>query len=943
MKNVLLSVLLLCVVVFSAQAQLYSNADIKHHNIVSINRYPINGYLEHLPPGYNSNPTKKYPMIVFLHGQGEKGDGNIKLYLAAKFGPSIEVEKNGKLCATVNGVEECFIVISPQTSADWSAGSQRQFWDYILNGPKNYRYDPERIYLTGLSLGGGGVWNWAQSGDPLSKRIAAMAPIAGWGAPNLACNVADAQISVWGFHGTADGTISYSWGKSAYDALLQCNNVGNRDRKWSAIQGGSHFIWNQIYPTNGGNFTNPTLYQWFLSQTKTQTNNPNNQPPTVSVSGPGTLTLPTNFTTITATASDPDGQIYNYTWRKVSGPSASLSNTDKNKLTVTNMVQGTYTFEISVMDNDGATAKATATVVVNGGAVANQGPTVNAGADRTVDEGANVVMAASASDADGWIAQYAWTKISGPAVTLQNQNKLNMTMVAPQPGTYEFQLKVTDDDGATAQDRVIITVKQVTPPTGTFTVSAGSDFTWDLNEKGSEFFVIVNFDIPGGWPSKIEWKKVSGPAATLSQTDKARLIVSNVTAGAYEFEVTITDNLGRTGTDRVVVTVTGSSSTTPPANGMTVSAGSDITWNLDEQGNEFFLIVNFDIPGGWPTKIEWTKVSGPAAILSQTDKARLIVTNFGPGTYEFEVTITDNLGQTGSDRVIVTVVGSGSTNPPSGISVSAGDDFDWDLARGQFSIIANFNIPDGWPEEILWTKVSGPAATLSQTNKARLVVDNATVGTYEFQIWVRDNKGRTATDRVRVNVSGSSSSSGFTVSAGADIEWDVNRGDFFLLVTLNMTEGWPDNIKWQKISGPAATLSQTDKAKMIVSNPSVGNYQFRVTVTDNMGRVASDDVNVIVYNGLVTTMASSDDLTNEIQVQNQTVIKNFSTSSDYLTIVENADMAMKIQVININGTSREMLEFDGQMNLARLQSGMYIYQVITEEGFVLQKGRIVKY
>ncbi len=843
MKNVLLSALLICVVVSSAKAQLYSNADIKHHNIVSINKYPINGYLEHLPPDYNSNPTKKYPLIVFLHGQGEKGDGNTKLYLAAKFGPSIEVEKNGKLCVTVDGKQECFIVISPQTSADWSAGSQRAFWDYILNGPKNYRYDPERIYLTGLSLGGGGVWNWAQSGDPLSKRLAAIAPIAGWGAPNLACNVADASIAFWGFHGTADGTISYSWGKSAYDALLQCNNVGNKDRKWTAIEGAGHFIWNQIYPTDGGNYKNPSLYQWFASQYKTQTTNPNNQPPTVTVSGPGTLTLPTNYTTIQATASDPDGQIYNYTWSKISGPSASLSNTDKARLTVTNMVAGTYKFEISVMDNDGATSKAVATVVVNSGSTANQAPTVYAGADKTVDEGTNVVMGATANDVDGWIAQYAWTKISGPAVTLQDQNKLNMTMVTPQAGTYEFQLKVTDDDGATAQDRVVITVKQAsTPPTGSINISAGSDFTWDLNQQGGEFFLIVN-------------------------------------------------------------------------------------WNLTE---------------GWPDKILWKKVSGPAATLSQTDKAKMIVTNFGPGVYEFEVTVTDNFGRSGTDRVVVTVVGSGSTTPPAEISVSAGDDFDWDISRGQFSLIANFNIPDGWPEEILWSKISGPAATLLNTTKAKLVVDNLNSGTYEFQIWVKDNKGRTATDRVIVNVSGSAVS-GFTVSAGADIEWDATRGDFFLLASWNITDGWPDIINWQKISGPAATLSQTDKAKLIVSNASNGNYVFRVTVTDNKGRVATDDVNVVVYTGILSTMSSSDDLTTEVQVPNQTMVKNFSTSSDYLTIVENADTAMKIQVININGTSREMLDFDGQVNLAQLQSGMYIYQVITEEGFVYQKGRIIKY
>ncbi|MEJ2005225.1 MAG: hypothetical protein P8X57_09740, partial [Cyclobacteriaceae bacterium] len=285
LKNLLLSALLIGGVVISAAAQVKSNSDLRYHNIVSINADPINGYLEHLPPGYHSNPNKKYPMIVFLHGKGEKGDGSSNIYKAAKLGPSKEIERgNGKLCFNVNGVEECFIVISPQTSQGWGANHQRAFWEYILNGPKNYRYDPERIFLTGLSLGGNGVWRWAQSGDPLASKLSAIAPVCGWGNANDACDFAQEEIAVWGFHGTADNTVNYDWGKSVYDALVQCNNPGNKEWKWSPIEGKAHAIWNLVYATDHSNF-NPNVYEWFLTQRKGQSSGgTTNQKPSVTIS-----------------------------------------------------------------------------------------------------------------------------------------------------------------------------------------------------------------------------------------------------------------------------------------------------------------------------------------------------------------------------------------------------------------------------------------------------------------------------------------------------------------------------------------------------------------------------------------------------------------------------------------------------------------------------------
>ena len=165
MKKIIkgLGIVLLCTITWQGFGQGYrsitKNSDLLYHETKNLGAPEIGGYLEHLPPDYYDNPTKEYPMIIFLHGLGERGNGNTQLYKAAKHGPPKEVERLGSLCFTVDGVEECFIVLSPQLiTNNWSDGAQEAFWDHVYNGPDNYRFDRDRVYLTGLSLGGNGVW-----------------------------------------------------------------------------------------------------------------------------------------------------------------------------------------------------------------------------------------------------------------------------------------------------------------------------------------------------------------------------------------------------------------------------------------------------------------------------------------------------------------------------------------------------------------------------------------------------------------------------------------------------------------------------------------------------------------------------------------------------------------------------------------------------------------
>ncbi len=152
------------------------------------------GYYEYLPDGYGGGT--RYPLIIFFHGLGERGNGSTELARVLKHGPP-------KLIA--NGKDFPAIVISPQLSTQnftWKGEITTPFVDYILS---HYAVDRDRIYITGLSLGGGGTWIYAKNHPDL---VAAVVPICG--TESSTGYAALAGMPLWAFHSEADGTVPYN-------------------------------------------------------------------------------------------------------------------------------------------------------------------------------------------------------------------------------------------------------------------------------------------------------------------------------------------------------------------------------------------------------------------------------------------------------------------------------------------------------------------------------------------------------------------------------------------------------------------------------------------------------------------------------------------------------------------------------------------------------------
>ncbi|MFY2562839.1 PKD domain-containing protein [Corallococcus terminator] len=232
------------------------------------------GYYESLPPGYNVDPNRQWPLLVFLHGLGQRGNGTTELSKVLEIALPQKIQQGAQLEYVVNGVTDSFVVLMPQISAStsgWHPYHVERMLDLAL---ANHRIDPKRIYLTGLSLGGFGTTAFTDFSLANSQRIAAIAPTDGahygdvvW-APDLGnvptntCYIAQAGVKTWMFYGAGD--TSWGWTASQFvDRLNACTPAPAL--QVSAYAGVGHEAYGRAYET-GAAWHTPNLYEWLLAQ-----------------------------------------------------------------------------------------------------------------------------------------------------------------------------------------------------------------------------------------------------------------------------------------------------------------------------------------------------------------------------------------------------------------------------------------------------------------------------------------------------------------------------------------------------------------------------------------------------------------------------------------------------------------------------------------------------
>ena len=199
------------------------------------------GYLQALPTDY-AETNKNYPLVIFLHGSGECGNGTTELDRVAIHGYPKHADE---------GRDYPFILVSPQLPEGkyWGAyiESLNLFLDHLID---TLRVDKKRIYLTGLSNGGTGTYLWGQAN---ADRFAALVPVCGagilWSVRELL------NVPLWAFHGDCDGCIDYTESVRMVEGI---NALGG-NAKLTIYPGVGHDSWVYAY-------ADEELMNWMLEQ-----------------------------------------------------------------------------------------------------------------------------------------------------------------------------------------------------------------------------------------------------------------------------------------------------------------------------------------------------------------------------------------------------------------------------------------------------------------------------------------------------------------------------------------------------------------------------------------------------------------------------------------------------------------------------------------------------
>lgn len=321
-----------------------------------------NGYWETLPSLYYQT-TKRYPLIVFNHGVGENSSSGKTLGSVNCCGLPYHAKGGtfpAKFYNSVDGKYYSYIVVSPQYYNRPTGAQVNEVVRYAVN---KYRVDTTRIYVVGMSQGGGVTMDAAAL---YGKKYAAIFPSCPGRRPSdaLAKQIASMNLPIWWTYGSADALVPPSEGY-----------------QWQSLIDGY----------------NPT----YASRTK--------------------LTVW-------------DGLTHNGTWGRAFNPKT--------------IVDGKNAYQWLLQYKRGSATVAGA-------------PIANAGSDRSIPVSWNympTVYGTTSYDADGWIAKFQWTKISGATCTIATPTGGSTKITGLVAGSYVFRLTVTDNQGKTAYDDVKITM-----------------------------------------------------------------------------------------------------------------------------------------------------------------------------------------------------------------------------------------------------------------------------------------------------------------------------------------------------------------------------------------------------------------------------------------------------------------------------------------------------
>lgn len=197
-----------------------------------------------VPPNYRHD--RAWPLILFLHGSGERGNDG---FHQTEVGIARAIRKNHSMIPAIVVMPQC-----PRNRTWTEPETAKMALSCVEDVTRRYNVDPNRLYLTGLSLGGRGTWYIASR---VKNGFAALVPICGGGNIDDAAKLKDTPI--WAFHGAADENVPVG----ETDRMVEAIERAGGDVEYTRMPGANHFIWDRVY-------ANPKVWKWLFAQERTQ-------------------------------------------------------------------------------------------------------------------------------------------------------------------------------------------------------------------------------------------------------------------------------------------------------------------------------------------------------------------------------------------------------------------------------------------------------------------------------------------------------------------------------------------------------------------------------------------------------------------------------------------------------------------------------------------------
>lgn len=576
--------------------------------------------------------------------------------------------------------------------------------------------------------------------------------------------------------------------------------------------------------------------------------NPVNHIPMVSAGKDQVVFKTVNVVTLVSSALDSDGDSLTYSWTQVGGQPLDLSATHGKYLTILpahiDFSQTTpLTFQLTVDDGFGGSASDTANVYPITGLLSNRLISIETGPMQIVEEGQTVTLSATGQTANGLPISYSWVQLIGTEVQLNSYTGPSVQFTAPQlPDETEMILsfQVTGYSPGNGWANALALVK-VIPSNGSPIADAGPDQS--VSENALVKLIGTGTD-PDNDKLRYSWTQKSGMNIVLYEQATFSVYfftpVISTSSETLVFELTVTDSQGNSDKDDVVVTI--NTVNLPPR----ASAGPD---RKVIGGSDVSVTGLGTDPENGPITYSWKQIAGETVSFDTTKpsfsfKAPSVVSG-EIKRMVFQLTVTDDENQHGSDQLILLVVPANSAP-----IVDAGVDQTTD-ENTILNLLCAASDSDGDMINFSWSSSSsevviGDSSSASTTVQIPIVIEDEII---TMTCSATDGK-LSSSDAMKINVVNLLN---LPIVADAGIDQIVNE---HVKVSLdgsmsNDPEGQDLSYMWTQISGEPVVLSSVSSVTPSFTSPTVANGEikvlvFELKVFDDNGRESVDTVTITV-------------------------------------------------------------------------------------------------